>query len=220
MGLRSTMALLMALLGAAPGGAGALKLRVLSRQRECVQEVASEVGEVITGSFIADGGEATAKAQASNLFMPKHRFDLVVMDPNLNTVYTIRKKTDHRFEIPVKVAGSYTFCFNNQARTAAHVMYHAHVGHHVDHGGALAHHLDPLTDSVQDVREHISKMKQEYYYQRGREEVHRRTNDNTNYRVILSSVLEAIALVGCSVVQVLYVRKQFAGKDNPNRAMV
>jgi len=117
MGLRSTMALLMALLGAAPGGAGALKLRVLSRQRECVQEVASEVGEVITGSFIADGGEATAKAQASNLFMPKHRFDLVVMDPNLNTVYTIRKKTDHRFEIPVKVAGSYTFCFNNQART-------------------------------------------------------------------------------------------------------
>ena len=47
-----------------------------------------------------------------------------------------------------------------QARTAAHVMYHAHVGHHVDHGGALAHHLDPLTDSVQDVREHISKMKQ------------------------------------------------------------
>jgi len=91
--------------------------------------------------------------------------------------------------------------------------------------------------------------------------VHRRTNDNTNYRVILSSVLEAIALVGCSVVQVrspgyphfpglggeqplgcgvnrprvashgcelslgsrwqvLYVRKQFAGKDNPNRAMV
>jgi hypothetical protein len=117
MGLRSTMALLMALLGAAPGGAGALKLRVMSRQRECVQEVASEVGEVITGSFIADGGEATAKAQASNLFMPKHRFDLVVMDPNLNTVYTIRKKTDHRFEIPVKVAGSYTFCFNNQART-------------------------------------------------------------------------------------------------------
>jgi hypothetical protein len=117
MGLRSMMPLLMALLGAAPGGAGALKLRVMSRQRECVQEVASEVGEVITGSFIADGGEATARAQASNLFMPKHRFDLVVMDPNLNTVYTIRKKTDHRFEIPVKVVGSYTFCFNNQART-------------------------------------------------------------------------------------------------------
>jgi hypothetical protein len=43
---------------------------------------------------------------------------------------------------------------------------------------------------------------QEYYYQRGREEVHRRTNDSTNYRVMLTSVLEAIALVGCSVVQV------------------
>ena len=39
-------------------------------------------------------------------------------------------------------------------------MYHAHVGHHVDHGSALAHHLGPLTDSVQNVREHLAKMKQ------------------------------------------------------------
>lgn len=43
---------------------------------------------------------------------------------------------------------------------------------------------------------------QEYYYQRGREEVHRRTNDNTNSRIMFFSVLEGVALVACSVVQV------------------
>jgi hypothetical protein len=47
--------------------------------------------------------------------MPKDRFDLTVMDPNDKTVYTARRKTDHRFEIPVQVVGRYTFCFyNNQ----------------------------------------------------------------------------------------------------------
>lgn len=70
---------------------------------------------MITGSFIADGAEAASRAQASHLFMPKDRFDLTVMDPNDKTVYTARRKTDHRFEIPVQVVGRYTFCFyNNQ----------------------------------------------------------------------------------------------------------
>lgn len=188
-----------------------VKLRVLPQQRECIQEVTTEVGQTITGSFVADSApENVAHAQAANLFRATDRFDLTVVDPNMKTVYTTRRKADHRFEIPVDSIGTYTFCFYNQARTAAYVLYHAHVGHHVDHKRALTQHLDPLTDSVQNVREHIAKLKQEYYYQRARDEVHRRTNESTAHRVVFFSVLEAAALVCSSLAQVLYIRKQFS----------
>lgn len=78
-------------------------------------QVATEVGQTITGSFVADASdEANAHAQANNLFRSQDRFDMTVVDPTMKTVYTTRRKVDHRFEVPVEAVGTYTFCFFNQ----------------------------------------------------------------------------------------------------------
>eukprot|EP00959_Pyramimonas_sp_CCMP1952_P467713 9492068-Pyramimonas_sp.AAC.1 len=92
-------------------------------------------------------------------------------------------------------------------------MYNAHVGHQVDHQRASNQQLDPLTESVQNAKEYVAMMKQEYYYQKNREEVHRRTNEVTSERLKLYSAFEAIMLVGCSLSQVWYIRKLFSNRD-------
>jgi len=192
--------------------AHSLKLEIEGQRRECVQESATEIGQSISGSFVSD-----INFQEDH-YGRKHSgtvdtFDFFVVDPNFKTVYTSRRKTDHRFDIPVEVVGVYTFCFYNSKKAVARVLFNAHVGHQIDHQRALNQQLDPLTESVQNAKEYAAKMKQEYYYQKNREHVHRRTNEVTSQRVKMYSAFEAIALVGCSLSQVWYIRKLFSNRD-------
>eukprot|EP00976_Prorocentrum_cordatum_P101190 1192520-Prorocentrum_minimum.AAC.7 len=91
-----------------------LKLEIEGQRRECVQESANEVGQSISGSFVSDINfhyhEDWKGARTSTTV---DTFDFSVVDPNMKTVYTARRKADHRFEIPVQVVGIYTFCFYN-----------------------------------------------------------------------------------------------------------
>eukprot|EP00242_Pyramimonas_sp_CCMP2087_P006124 CAMPEP_0198197896 /NCGR_PEP_ID=MMETSP1445-20131203/1471_1 /TAXON_ID=36898 /ORGANISM="Pyramimonas sp., Strain CCMP2087" /LENGTH=199 /DNA_ID=CAMNT_0043867315 /DNA_START=235 /DNA_END=834 /DNA_ORIENTATION=- len=189
-----------------------IKLEVPGQIRECVQESTTETGQTISGSFVSDVNfieDHTGRKYSSGVDV----FDLSVVDPNLKTIYTVRRKSEHRFDIPADVIGVYSFCFYNQNRKEARVMYNAHVGHHVVHGRALNQQLDPLTESVQNAKEYAAAMKQEYHYQKNREIVHRRTNETTSHRVKLYSALEAFALIACSVFQVWYIRKLFSNRD-------
>ena len=104
-------------------------------------------------------------------------------------------------------------CLKNTARKASMVLYHAHVGHHIDHKKAVEAQMDPLFESVENLREDIAKLREEQIFQVEKEAVHRATNESTNKRVIVFAVLEAAGLVGMSMFQVFFVRRLFDRKD-------
>lgn len=206
---RSTSLLLTACLVVLFQPAHGVKLKVLGQARECVQEEATEAGDLITGSFIASDGDGKTR----RFFGGAERFDFTVIDPQHNTVYSAKRKAEHKFEMKAEQQGTYTLCFYNQGRVPAYVLYHAHVGHHLSHDRATHEHIDPLQESVTNVKEDISRLWEEYNYQKKREEVHRATNESTQWRVIFWAVLEAAFLVVFSIGQVLYIRSLFSQKD-------
>mmetsp|Transcript_38846 Transcript_38846/g.47044 ORF Transcript_38846/g.47044 Transcript_38846/m.47044 type:complete len:216 (+) Transcript_38846:141-788(+) len=185
------------------------KLKVLAATRECVQEHATEAGDLITGSFLATAGDGSQK----RFFGGAERFDFTVIDPNHNTVYSAKRKAEHKFEVKAEQSGYYTMCFYNQGRVPAYVLYHAHVGHHISHDRAMKEHIEPLEESLTNLKEDLARLSEEYYYQKRREETHRLTMESSHDRVIIWSLGEAALLVGCAVFQVVYIRRLFDKKE-------
>ncbi|XP_042881048.1 transmembrane emp24 domain-containing protein 2-like isoform X8 [Penaeus japonicus] len=66
-----------------------------------------------------------------------------------------------------------------------------------------------MEDMIRELSTALSGVKHEQDYMEIRERIHRSINDNTNSRVLLWSVFEALVLVGMTIGQVYYLKQFF-----------
>lgn len=116
--------------------------------------------------------------------------------------------------------GVYTYCFSNKMSTMTPkiVMFSMDVGvteekTHGETAEGAAEGGDGsnknMEDMIRELSTALSGVKHEQDYMEVRERIHRSINDNTNSRVVLWSVFEALVLVAMTIGQVYYLKQFF-----------
>eukprot|EP00736_Rhodelphis_marinus_P010061 Rmarinus@m.27857 len=200
--MRMRLWLLALLAASAALCASALTFDVKAGTEECFFEDVSKQGIKLGGMFqVAEGGELD--------------IDFQVTDPDGNVVYSAEKEKEGKFAATSTSPGSYSFCFSNKMSkfTAKAVSFYVTVGSQFESEEvAKAEHLSTLESSIANLAEGLTAIQSEQKYMRMRERVHQQSSQQTNMRVLILSVVEALVLVGVSVAQIYYLRRFFEVK--------
>lgn len=142
--------------------------------------------------------------------------DLKVLSPENEVLLSSERKTEDRFSITAKTAGQYVICFGNAMSTVT--QKDVQVGVHAGHGALLDDevaekvHLKPIQEKVLDLSDKILQLKEAQLFLRRRADQHASTAQSLSRRVLLSSVAEALVLVGINLWQTYYLRQFFEVK--------
>lgn len=126
-----------------------------------------------------------------------------------------------KFSVKAPSQGSYRICFGNKQTSRGRKKVHFAV-----HAGALDELLeaeagtdiadkagmDELHQMVLRLGRRVSDLHEQEQYLRRRSERHQHTTEDTSARVLLSSVCEAVVLVGVNLWQIHYLRQFFEVK--------
>lgn len=143
--------------------------------------------------------------------------DIRILDPTGNTIYEDQRQSTNRYFFSASSDGMYTYCFSNKMSTMTPktLMFTMEV---VDKD---AEHKADGDDKEEDGGDHklegmikqlsaaLAGVKHEQDYMEVRERVHRSINENTNSRVVLWAVFEALVLLSMSAGQVYYLKQFF-----------
>ncbi|XP_068247029.1 transmembrane emp24 domain-containing protein 2 [Palaemon carinicauda] len=143
--------------------------------------------------------------------------DIKILSPDGNTIHEGERESNGRYTFPASMDGVYTYCFSNKMSTMTPkiVMFSMDVGEadkkSASAGGTgdEAEGGNKMEDMIRELSAALSGVKHEQDYMEVRDRIHRSINDNTNSRVVLWSVFEALVLVAMTVGQVYYLKQFF-----------
>lgn len=144
--------------------------------------------------------------------------DIKIYNPEGKTIHEGERESNGRYTFPASTDGVYTYCFSNKMSTMTPkiVMFTMEVGddtkseHHApnaEEGGEAGG--NKMEDMIKELSAALSGVKHEQDYMEVRERIHRSINDNTNSRVVMWSVFEALVLVAMTIGQVYYLKQFF-----------
>ncbi|XP_045584140.1 transmembrane emp24 domain-containing protein 2 isoform X4 [Procambarus clarkii] len=143
--------------------------------------------------------------------------DIKISGPDGKIIHEGERESNGRYTFPASMDGVYTYCFSNKMSTMTPkiVMFSLDVGEeskaspdaaNTEEGDAGS---SKMEDMIRELSAALSGVKHEQDYMEVRERIHRSINDNTNSRVVLWSVFEALVLVAMTVGQVYYLKQFF-----------
>uniref|UniRef100_A0A0N5AML7 GOLD domain-containing protein n=1 Tax=Syphacia muris TaxID=451379 RepID=A0A0N5AML7_9BILA len=143
--------------------------------------------------------------------------DVKISGPDNKVIYNGERESSGKYTFAAHMDGVYTYCFGNQMSTMTPkvVMFTMEVVPPGTQGSENEASPDPsessakLEEMVRELSTALSAVKQEQEYMEVRERVHRAINENTNSRVVLWVIFEAIVLVTMTVGQVYYLKRFF-----------
>ncbi|KAJ0974073.1 hypothetical protein J5N97_016038 [Dioscorea zingiberensis] len=186
-------------------------LSVTVNDVECVYEYVLYEGDRISGSFVVVDHEIFWGTDHPGI-------DFTVTSPGGNAVHTVKGTSGEQFDLKAPRSGMYKFCFHNPYSAPETVSFHIHIGHIPnEHDLAKDEHLNPINVKIAELREALESVTSEQKYLKAREARHRHTNESTRRRLIFYTLLEYIALVCASLLQVVYIRRLFSKNIGYNR---
>ncbi|VDD95142.1 unnamed protein product [Enterobius vermicularis] len=143
--------------------------------------------------------------------------DVKITGPDNNVIYKGERESSGKYTFGAHMDGVYTYCFGNQMSTMTPkvVMFSMEVippGAPAGTGDASPNPSESgakLEEMIRELSTALTAVKHEQEYMEVRERVHRSINENTNSRVVLWAVFEALVLVSMAVGQVYYLKRFF-----------
>ncbi|VDM48319.1 unnamed protein product [Toxocara canis] len=142
--------------------------------------------------------------------------DVKITGPDNKEIYKGERESSGKYTFAAHMDGVYTYCFSNQMSTMTpkvvmFTMEIASAGHEMspENTQDTAAEGKKLEEMVRELSTALTSVKHEQEYMEVRERVHRSINENTNSRVVLWAVFEALVLVSMTVGQIFYLKRFF-----------
>ncbi|ELR20662.1 copii-coated vesicle membrane protein P24, putative [Acanthamoeba castellanii str. Neff] len=138
--------------------------------------------------------------------------DVNMYDPNRRLIYEAERETEGSFAFSAESNGDYQICFSNRMSTLTPktVSMFVIVGKAPKKGANAA--LEPLEAEIRQISQGVEELKNGQNYLKNREMASRDTSESTNGRVLMFSVVEALALIAVSAYQIHSLKSFFEVK--------
>lgn len=141
-----------------------------------------------------------------------------IVGPDQKVIYQGEKESSGKYTFSAYETGVYHYCFSNKMSTLTPkvVMFSMEIGEAPKgtigavNEGEAGH--TKLEDMIKELSGTLTSIKHEQDYMHVRDRIHRSINENTNSRVVMWSVFEALVLVVMTVGQVYYLKRFFEVK--------
>ncbi|CDP20746.1 unnamed protein product [Coffea canephora] len=122
------------------------------------------------------------------------------------------------FEFMAPKKGLYRFCFTNRSPYHETVDFDVHVGHfpyYEQH--AKDEHFNPLLEQISKLEEALYNIQFEQHWLEAQTDRQALVNENMSKKAVHKALLESIALIGTSVLQVYLLQRLFERKLGTSR---
>eukprot|EP01001_Neometanema_parovale_P011001 NODE_7242_length_780_cov_137.202435_g7002_i0.p1 GENE.NODE_7242_length_780_cov_137.202435_g7002_i0~~NODE_7242_length_780_cov_137.202435_g7002_i0.p1 ORF type:complete len:224 (+),score=59.45 NODE_7242_length_780_cov_137.202435_g7002_i0:58-672(+) len=183
--------------------AGTLTFKIDAHKEECFYEDVDKVGQKVFVAYQVTQGGALD-------------IDFSISDTSDQVIYNTDRDSDNRVLFLARNVGQHKFCFSNRMSTLTTkaVSFHVVVGDPFDSTRKkkkLA--VTAVVErSITRLSEALSEIRNEQQYLRTRERVHRDTAEVTNERVLWGSIIQGIAMIALSGLQIFFLRRSFESK--------
>ncbi|KAF7639570.1 Ion_trans_2 domain-containing protein [Meloidogyne graminicola] len=142
--------------------------------------------------------------------------DVKIIGPDNTELYKGERESSGKFTFASRMDGVHTYCFSNKMSTMTPkvVMFSMDIAPpdtHIQNEGAGKIDADSqkLEEMIKELSAMLTAVKHEQEYMQVRDRVHRSINENTNSRVVIWAIFEAILLVSMTVGQIYYLKRFF-----------
>ncbi|KAL3091346.1 hypothetical protein niasHS_007139 [Heterodera schachtii] len=118
--------------------------------------------------------------------------DVKIVGPDNREIYKGERESSGKYTFASHMDGIYTYCFSNKINDKQ-----------ID---ADSHKLEEM---IRELSAMLTAVKHEQEYMQVRDRVHRSINENTNSRVVVWAVFEAILLICMTIGQIYYLKRFF-----------
>ncbi|CAM6120024.1 unnamed protein product [Calypogeia fissa] len=140
--------------------------------------------------------------------------DLTVDGPHGQRYYTANKKESDKFDFVAPRKGYYKFCFLNQSPMHETIDFDVYVGHppKIEEDLAKEEHITPIMDQLQRLEEALYSVRFEQHWLAAQTVHQGLVNAVLSRRIVYKAVLESLAMIGASLVQVYLLKLLFERK--------
>ncbi|OIW09666.1 hypothetical protein TanjilG_11053 [Lupinus angustifolius] len=192
-----------------------LGIRFVLDREDCFSHNIQHVGDTIHASFVVIQADIAWHWQNS-----KEGVDLVVKGPSGELVQDFHDSLNEKFEIVARQKGLYRFCFTNKSPYHETIDFDAHSFHfsyfdqHAQDDDILifAEHFNPLLEQISKLEEALYNIQFEQHWLGAQTERQAIVNNSMSTRTLHKAILEAIALIGASILQIYLIRRLFERK--------
>jgi len=194
---------------------GVQGIRFVIDHKECWYHEVPFDGDEVLVSYVVIKSESTWSFDDN----PKG-VDLMVEGPAGHQVHFSKGKVEDKFTFIAVRKGMYKFCFFNRNTVHETMDFDVHVGFHV-YDPLAEHvkdeHIEPLMMQIERLEESMYSIQFEQHWLLAQTDKQLVVNKTMSRRVIYKAVVEAVALIGCSVLQVYLLQRLFERKLNLSR---
>ncbi|KAG0624171.1 hypothetical protein M758_3G229200 [Ceratodon purpureus] len=195
---------------------GAQGLRFVIDKTECWQHEVPFDGDEVHVSYVVIKSDYSWSFGSDTVA----GLDLTVEGPAGHQVHSSKAKTEDKFDFIAHRKGMYKFCFFNRNSMHETVDFDVHVGYHIvnpyeEH--VKDEHIAPLMTQIEKLEEGLYSIQFEQHWLLAQTDRQIIVNETMSRRFIYKAILEAVALIGCSVLQVVLLRRLFEKKLGHSR---
>lgn len=190
-------------------------IRFVIDKKECFQHEVPFDGDHVRVSYVVIKSESSWSFEHTPVGL-----DLIVEGPAGHQVHSSKALVEDKFDFTAARKGLYKFCFFNRNSMHETVDFDVHVGYHIlnaDEEHVKDEHIEPLMMQIESLEESLYSIQFEQHWLLAQTDQQEIVNKAMSRRVVYKAMLEALALMGCSVLQVVLLRRLFEKKLGQSR---
>ncbi|XP_022886868.1 transmembrane emp24 domain-containing protein p24beta2-like [Olea europaea var. sylvestris] len=189
---------------------GVIGIRFVLNKEECVSYNVEYEGETVHISFVAIKADATWHYGDDGI-------DLMIKGPSGDPIHEFRDKTSETYEFLAHRRGVYRFCFKNKSPYHETVDFDVHVTHFFSNQHAKDEHFKPLLEQISKLEDALYNIQFEQHWLQAQSDRQTFVNEGMRRGAIQKAILESVALIGSSVLQLYLLRRIFEHKRRISR---
>lgn len=195
---------------------GAQGLRFVIDKTECWQHEVPIDGDDVHVSYVVITSDYTWSFGSDTVA----GLDLTVEGPGGQQVHSSKAKTEDKFDFIAHRKGMYKFCFFNRNSMHETVDFDVHIGFHIKNRyqeHVKDEHIEPLMMQIERLEEALYSVQFEQHWLLAQTDRQIIVNKTMSRRFLYKAIVEAVALIGCSVIQVALLQRLFERKLGNSR---